>query len=238
MPKGPAPVRAHSGPSLVVNARHPSASDENQGTMDRPLKSIGAAVKQAVAGDVIQVHAGIYRESIVAETPGTADAPIVLEGVRDADGSMPRISGNVAAPKDAWKPVEGHAGIWRTDNWSDRLANVALAGRLMRERTIVAELDDGEYCLNHAHRELAFPRLSGDVSPQPGASQLGAKWRTQRVDDKGYLDLGDQRGVFYLSTWVWKEPGEKKEVWDPRFPQLITGDLKIDGVPFGHFFDV
>ena len=51
-----------------------------------------------------------------------------------------------------------------------------------------------------------------------------------KVDGEGFLDLGEKRGVYQLSTWLWLDPEKKgKEVWDPRFPEPKTGDVSIPG---------
>ncbi|MBS0029246.1 right-handed parallel beta-helix repeat-containing protein [Chitinophaga sp. 22321] len=50
-----------------------SGDDANDGTASRPFKTIMAAANKALPGDVITVHAGIYRESIVPPRGGNSD---------------------------------------------------------------------------------------------------------------------------------------------------------------------
>jgi parallel beta-helix repeat protein len=53
-----------------------SGSDRNPGTRVKPFRSISRAVKKANAGDIITVHAGIYRELVSPITGGTFNEPI------------------------------------------------------------------------------------------------------------------------------------------------------------------
>ena len=209
-PSGPAPIK-NLPPTVVVKAG----------------ESIAAAVVKAKPGSVIQVRPGIYREQIVARVAGLADKPIVLEGVRDEHGRTPVISGNLPAPANAWTEIQ--PGLWRAAHWAERASNLSWNGRLLRERTVPEDLSDGEYCHNYASRELAYPRLAKGTDPQPGRKQLGDAWRRQSVDADGMLQLGERRGVFYLSTWLWLPPGRQKTVWDPRFPQPLTGEVHTKG---------
>ena len=59
---------------------HVSAAgdDAHDGTRSRPLRTISAAAARAVAGDVITVHAGVYRERIAPPRGGTSDATRIV----------------------------------------------------------------------------------------------------------------------------------------------------------------
>ncbi|MBV8253156.1 MAG: right-handed parallel beta-helix repeat-containing protein [Chitinophaga sp.] len=50
-----------------------SGNDANEGSLSRPFKTIMAAANKAMPGDVITVHAGVYRESIVPPRGGNSD---------------------------------------------------------------------------------------------------------------------------------------------------------------------
>lgn len=55
----------------------PSGSDGNSGTSTAPFRTIGKAASVAVAGDVVEIRAGTYREEVVPANSGTADKPIL-----------------------------------------------------------------------------------------------------------------------------------------------------------------
>lgn len=112
-PVRPAPIELTPDPAIVVNQRHPGASDENPGTGERPFKTISAAIAKLEAGAIVHVHPGIYWEAFKVEKGGTADRPIWIEGVRGADGTMPVISGNDVFPFGSWVPVKDLPGVYR-----------------------------------------------------------------------------------------------------------------------------
>jgi len=64
--------------SLHVDQAHPQASDENPGTAERPLATVGRAAAVAEAGDTVLVHAGVYRETVALERSGQRERPIRL----------------------------------------------------------------------------------------------------------------------------------------------------------------
>ena len=57
---------------IHVNKNHPLADDTNEGTLEKPLKTINAAARQAVAGSRILIHGGEYRECVHPTAGGTS----------------------------------------------------------------------------------------------------------------------------------------------------------------------
>lgn len=49
---------------LHVDCNHPEASDENDGSRERPFRTINQAAKVATAGTRIWIHGGVYRECV------------------------------------------------------------------------------------------------------------------------------------------------------------------------------
>ena len=79
--------------TLVVNAGHPGANNENPGTEDRPLAHIPAAVERAFQtgeaseGVRILIHPGVYRETVDIVN-WNRDAPLLLEGKKSENGEV------------------------------------------------------------------------------------------------------------------------------------------------------
>ncbi len=65
-------------------------SDSNEGTVDKPLKTINEALNRAEAGAVVYVRGGVYAENIYFPKSGREDAYIVL---RNYPGESPVIKG-------------------------------------------------------------------------------------------------------------------------------------------------
>src|SRR5437764_1259752 len=76
---------------IVVDQRSVQASDQNEGTKEKPLKTISAAAARVKAGDHVIIYGGEYRETVIIKASGTPDAPIVFEA---APGEMPVIKGS------------------------------------------------------------------------------------------------------------------------------------------------
>jgi ubiquinone/menaquinone biosynthesis C-methylase UbiE len=62
--------------------------DANRGNAEKPLKTIGKAVAQAEASDVIYVRAGTYVENLVVKKSGEEGKPIILSCAPDALGKV------------------------------------------------------------------------------------------------------------------------------------------------------
>lgn len=65
-----------AGATYHVAQMHARASDTGPGDADFPFKSITRAATHAVAGDIVVIHAGIYRERVVVKASGTAGNPV------------------------------------------------------------------------------------------------------------------------------------------------------------------
>src|SRR4051812_17655973 len=66
---------------LFVRQADPKASDSNDGSADRPLRTINAAAQLAQPDDVVTVGTGIYHEWISPARGGTAKSPIIYRSV-------------------------------------------------------------------------------------------------------------------------------------------------------------
>jgi len=66
------------------------------------VRTIGEAAAKAQAGDVVRIHAGVYREAVVMDRCGSADKPITLEAAVGADVVM-----TGADRITDWKGAEG-----------------------------------------------------------------------------------------------------------------------------------
>lgn len=89
-----------------------SGNDANSGTKDEPLKTIAAAANAAQPGDVVTVHAGIYRERVNPPRSGTSDMKRIV--YQAAPGEKVTITG--CKPAKGWEKVQN-------DTWKLTLPN-------------------------------------------------------------------------------------------------------------------
>ena len=92
----------------VVNQQDARAADGSEGSLEQPFKTIQAAAEQAVAGDIVRVYSGTYRERVMPRRGGSETQPIVYEA---APGASVIVKGSEVW-KNPWKPVEQHAGVY------------------------------------------------------------------------------------------------------------------------------
>ena len=84
-----------------------TGSDGNDGGLERPLRTISAAACLARAGDVITVHAGVYRERIDPPHGGESDERRIV--YRAAVGETAEIRGSEVVT--GWRSTQG--GLWQ-----------------------------------------------------------------------------------------------------------------------------
>lgn len=82
---------------LHVARNNPQASDDNPGTMERPLKTINEAAQLLQPGEKVIVHEGVYRECIQPAKGGTSPDKMISYEV--AKGEMVIVKGS-----ESWKP--------------------------------------------------------------------------------------------------------------------------------------
>jgi len=89
-----------------------SGNDSNKGTKKAPLKTIQRAADLAQPGDVITVHAGVYRERIDPPRGGTSDRKRIV--YQAANGEKVVIKGS--EPVKGWEKVQD-------DTWKLTISN-------------------------------------------------------------------------------------------------------------------
>ena len=89
---------------IHVSAEDPAASDDNDGSMQAPFRTISRAAKEAVPGTRIRIHAGLYRECVKPAMGGTdAEHMISYEAFGDGEDVV-RASEEVTdfIPSEGW----------------------------------------------------------------------------------------------------------------------------------------
>jgi hypothetical protein len=107
-----------------VNNNHPNASDDNDGSMERPFKTIQAAANIAAPGTRVLIHGGVYRECVRPAQGGSGpDKMISYEAYGDGEAiikasvvakSFKKSEGWNVVRFDAPKPPSPTMQIWET----------------------------------------------------------------------------------------------------------------------------
>ena len=103
-----------AGPHKFVDAT--KGSDAQEGSEQRPWKTLAFAAGKIAPGETIVLRAGIYREHVVVKCAGTQEKPIVIRSHPGAlvvlDGGLPDFYDN---PSAAWEPyAAGAPGEYRS----------------------------------------------------------------------------------------------------------------------------
>ncbi len=89
-----------------------TGNDQNDGSVSKPFKTIMAAARVAMPGDVITVHAGVYREQITPPRGGDSDSKRIV--YRASPGERVEIKGSELVKN--WKKLQN-------DTWEVRIPN-------------------------------------------------------------------------------------------------------------------
>jgi len=158
-----------SAATYEVAQRNPQASDDGDGTRDRPWRTITRAAEKAGPGDRVVVRDGIYREHVIAKASGTAEAPIQLEA---APGAYVVLTG--AERLTGWQKAEGGLPIYRVPwthrfiGWSNHMTHpdddyhrvigrceqVAIDGYLLRQVLEANQLAPGTFFVDISNQVL------------------------------------------------------------------------------------
>jgi alpha-L-arabinofuranosidase len=164
-----------------------NGSDTNKGSASKPFKTISAAARVAQPGDVITVHAGVYRERINPPRGGTSDTKrIVYQAAR---GQKVEIKGSevitnwVKVQDDVWKVTLPNAFFGSFNPYSDLIHGDWFDPRGRQHHTGAVYLN-GDWLIEAAKLE--------EVLMPPGTRPA---WLAQG---------GDQ----YLLNVAWLRPGK------------------------------
>lgn len=147
----------------VVDTQHPKASDENPGTAESPLKTIGKAARMVRAGDTIIVKSGVYREAVRLEHSGTPGAPVTF--VADPPGSVVITGADVVT---GWKRMPGEEPVYQV-SWEHQF--------------IINHLRDGTPVEHHPEDAPVWGRAEQvmvdghHLAPAGDLSKLVQEWR-------------------------------------------------------------
>lgn len=101
----PAPSSRPRDPGPAHFADPLKGDDKNEGTEERPWRTLGYALKQLKPGDTLYLRAGVFHETVYCAIEGRPDARITI---RSFPGEQAVIDGGIPefqhSPAEAWKP--------------------------------------------------------------------------------------------------------------------------------------
>lgn len=156
--------------TFVVNPALADANDANPGSATQPLRTINGAAQRVQPGEIVQIHSGVYRESVIVKQSGTREQPIRFEA---APGAAVVITG--AGRLTGWTRDEGgtysipwpHRLFQGDDHNPGGAEQVFVAGVLLRKVSSLNELTEGTFFV-----DLQRKRLHLRASRNPDETQV------------------------------------------------------------------
>lgn len=169
--KGKQLASAPSGHEYHVSVNGDNA---NNGSLTKPFKTIMAAANVAMPGDIITVHAGIYRESIVPPRGGDSDSKRIT--YQAAKGEKVTIKGSEVAK--GWKKLDN-------DTWEIKIPN-SFFGKFNPYK----ELIKGDW----------FNPMPKDRKYLRGAVYLNGDWLMEAAKKEEVFKAADEKNQLWAAT--------------------------------------
>lgn len=155
--------------SLSVSAKeyhvYVTGNDSNEGSATHPFRTIQAAANKAMAGDVITVHAGVYREQISPPRGGNSDSERIV--YQAATGEKVIIKGSEIIKN--WKKL-------KNDTWE-----VVIPNSFFGKFNPYVELIHGDW----------FRPTPKDRQYHRGAVYLNGNWLMEAAQKPGAFEPAD-----------------------------------------------
>ncbi|MBK8978399.1 MAG: carbohydrate-binding protein [Planctomycetes bacterium] len=170
---GPWAATRTQGSATAARARgrelhvDPRGDDAGTGDADAPLRTISAAAQRAMPGDVITVHAGVYRERVDPPRGGTADDRRIV--YRAAPGEEVVVTGSEVVSgwrrvaHDTWTVDVPNARFGDFNPFADRIGGDWFDGRGRAHHT--GAVYRGGHWLIEAARQADVLLPIDDVAP-------------------------------------------------------------------------
>lgn len=154
-------------------AQTSNASDDNDGSKERPFRTINKAASLAKAGDTVIVHEGTYRETLTPKNNGTAKNPIIYKA---AEGEKAVLSANdpveqIVEYKDGWVMASIPVDLGKGRNM------IFYKNDALREARYPNENNADRFKEDNHYYDIDFHPLwftEGDIQVDPGPYDAGS----------------------------------------------------------------
>ena len=176
----------------IVSAREyhisVTGNDKNDGSADKPFRSINFVAQLAQPGDVITVHGGTYREWINPARGGESDSKRIV--YRAALGELVEIKGSEVLSD--WKKEKN--GIWK----------ITLPNSFFGDYNSCKDLVSGDWCDNFSKNHTADVFLNGKSLYEMDSMD-------KVINTVPYAKCKDQEGSTY--TWYCESDDKGTTIW-------------------------
>ena len=182
-----------------------AGNDKNEGSRERPFKTICKAVTMVKPGDVVTVRGGVYREMMDIRAAGTPEKPIVFRG---APGETVLITGAYPANL-VWKKAPGTRFLYESFSPVEinQFYDSALLNRYMKVDSLeMADRQPGSFMLDKKNGKLYVNTLRGE-NPNALRFIIIPFWRNGSrfggTDSKAVLSFSEStKGVYAFNKGI------------------------------------
>lgn len=169
------------GAQYFVSQEDPFASDDNQGTKEKPFKTISKAVSVLKEGDSVIVGKGVYRERVVLPS-GKVNSPVSIEAAIDQNRRYEEVFISGADILSNWNRL-GDTNIWAYKPWEyvwvgwnedmshgapppvGRCEQVIVDGKLLRPVMSIDDMREGTFFADPKNSKSLYVMLEGGEDP-------------------------------------------------------------------------
>ena len=184
--------------TYVVDNGHIGASDNNPGTKDLPLKTIGKAAELAKPGERVVVYSGIYRETVMPKKGGKSESKMISYHV--PPGEKVVVKGSKVY-KEKWEQRKVFTDILPnpdlTYTWSRKTWMTTLPDNFFENGYYPLKLPN---ILPEEHKMMPWAKLVKEIPPYTSTRGLFFQDGKRMAQVVSYGDLTRLPGSFWVDV--------------------------------------
>ena len=193
-------VQFHSQTTYYVAPSASGGSNSNAGTLAAPFETLGHAIDQLTAGDILYVRAGTYRETITIDENGASGNLITIENYNN---EVVTIDGTVDVT-GSWSTYNDVSGAYQLSSFSTDITQLFVDDEpMVNARWSNAQFYDVSIFSHSTWAEGDEHSISNTSDPDyvNDRSVNGSLQIDEDVHNPGSLDLNGSIGVLNIGSF-------------------------------------
>ena len=184
--------------TYVVDQKHADASDTNDGSSEKPLKTINRAAELAKAGERVLVYGGVYRETIFPKYDGKSKSKMISYEAAPGEDVVVRGSKILNAN---WEQRKIYTDVLKdtslTYTWSRKVWVTTIPDSFFEDGYFPLKLPN---ILPEEHKLMPWAKLVKKISPYTSTRGLLFQDGKRMVQLEDYGDLTRIPGSFWVDV--------------------------------------
>ncbi|WP_435625306.1 right-handed parallel beta-helix repeat-containing protein [Flagellimonas sp.] len=184
--------------TYVVDQKHPNASDTNNGSLEKPLKTINRAAELVKAGERVLVYGGVYRETIYPTKGGKSRSKMISYETAPGEDVVVRGSKILNAN---WEQRKIYTDVLKdtslTYTWSRKIWVTTIPDSFFEDGYFPLKLPN---ILPEEHKLMPWAKLVKKIPPYTSTRGLLFQDGKRMVQLEDYADLTRIPGSFWVDV--------------------------------------